>query len=100
MIKSTFITEFQITKEESLAITSLVQDNFPEVNYEGRDYFKQAPHYRIPVKANDTLIGHVGLDYRTMGLDSSSIKVLGLIDICVDSQHRNRGIGETLLFKI
>ena len=59
MIKSTFITEFQITKEDSLAINNLVQDNFPEVNYEGRDYFKQAPHYRILVKENDTLIGHV-----------------------------------------
>ena len=61
MIKTTFITELQITKEDSLAINNLVEDNFPEVNYEGRDYFKQALHYRILVKENDTLIEHVGL---------------------------------------
>ena len=100
MIKSTFITEFQITKEDSLAINNLVQDNFPEVNYEGRDYFKQAPHYRILVKENDTLIGHVGLDYRAMSLDGSPIKVLGLIDICIDCQQRNRKIGASLLQKV
>ncbi len=59
MIKSTFITEFQTTKEDSLVINNLVQDNFSEVNYEGRDYFKQVSHYRILVKENDTLIGHM-----------------------------------------
>ena len=57
MMKSIFIIEFQITKEDSLAINTLVQDNFPEVNCEGRDYFRQAPpHYRILVKNNDPLI--------------------------------------------
>ena len=40
------------------------------------------------------------LGYRTMSLDSSSIKVLGLIDICIDPHHRNRGIGEKLLEKV
>ena len=43
MIKTTFITELQITKEDSLAISSLIQAYFPEVDYKGRDYFKQLP---------------------------------------------------------
>ena len=43
MIKTTFIPEFQITKEDSLAISNLIQSYFPEVDYKGRDYFKQLP---------------------------------------------------------
>jgi len=35
-----------------------------------------------------------------MNLGSSPIKVLGLIDICIYSRHRNKGIGKTLLKKV
>ena len=65
-----------------------------------RNYFKQPPHYRILAKENNKLIGQIGLDYRAMNLDGNPIKVLGIIDICVDSKHRNRGIGKTLLKKV
>jgi N-acetylglutamate synthase-like GNAT family acetyltransferase len=100
MIEITFIPEFKITREDSLACNNLIQASFPEIDFQGRDYFKQPPHYRILAKENNKLIGQVGLDYRAMSLDGSPIKVLGLIDICVDSQQRNRKIGVNILQKV
>lgn len=100
MIELTFIPEFQITKEDSVSCSNLIQEFFPECDFQGRDYFKQPPHYRILAKENNKLIGQLGLDYRAMSLDGNPIKVLGIIDICVDSKHRNRGIGKKLLQKV
>ena len=99
MIEISFVPEFQISEKDSIAINNLVQKSFPEVDYKSRDYFKQTPHYRILAKENDTLIGQVGPDYRVMKLGNSPIKVLGLIDICIYSRHRENGIGEKLLQK-
>jgi len=100
MIEITFIPEFKITKKDSLSCNNLIQESFSKLDFKGRDYFKQPPHYRILVKENNKLIGQIGLDYRAMSLDGNPIKVLGIIDICVNSKHRNRGIGKTLLKKV
>lgn len=100
MIVITFIPEFKITIEDSLACNNLIQESFPECDFQGRDYFKQTPHYRVLAKENNKLIGQVGLDYRVMSLDGNPIKVLGIIDICIDSKYRNKGIGKMLLKKI
>ena len=57
MIEITFIPEFKITKKDSLSCNNLIQESFSKLDFKGRDYFKQPPHYRILVKENNKLIG-------------------------------------------
>ena len=57
MIEITFTPEFKITKKDSLSCNNLIQKSFSKLDFKGRDYFKQPPHYRILVKENNKLIG-------------------------------------------
>lgn len=92
-----FINEFQISKDTSTEINSLMKKCFPDIDYEGRDHFKQLPHYRILAKEKGKVIGQLGIDFRVMNLNGHAIRVFGVIDLCVDPQFQKRGIGKALL---
>lgn len=65
-----------------------------------RIYFKQRPHLRFLAYIEDTLVGHIACDYRVMNLNGERINVLSLIDVCVSSTMRSKGIGSQLLSEI
>lgn len=92
-----FINEFQISKSDSEEINSFLKRCFPDIDYEGRDHFKQLPHYRILAKDKGKIIGQLGIDFRVMNLNGQAISVFGVIDLCVDPQFQNRGIGKALM---
>ncbi len=68
-----FINEFQIDRETSMQINELLQTCFSFIDYQGLDYFKQLPHYRILAKENNKLVGHLGIDFRAMNLNGEAI---------------------------
>ncbi|MEZ4886447.1 MAG: GNAT family N-acetyltransferase [Chitinophagales bacterium] len=95
----TFLNEFQIDTPTSMALNTLLQKSFPEVEYEGRDYFKQLPHYRILAKEGEQIIGQMGIDFRVMNLNGKVVNVFGVVALCVDSDFQGKGIGTKLMLE-
>ncbi|MGF9696005.1 hypothetical protein [Paenibacillus sp. MABNR03] len=85
--------DMELNNELSVQLQQLLVASFPEIYPEERMYFKQVPHSRLLVMdAEHLLIGHVGLDYRTMNLNGTAIRVLG-----VDNTLTTVGIGDQVM---
>lgn len=91
------VDEFKLDEETKIQINELLQASFPETDYGGRTYFKQLPHYRLLLIDDYKVIGHLGLDYRVMLLNDQPIRVLGVIDLAIQTDYQNRGLGTKLL---
>lgn len=78
------------------ALADLLDASFPNT-FNGRCYFKQEPHKRIVAYNSDRLIAQVGLDRRVINIADHHIKIVGIIDLCVAEEYRQRGIGKALL---
>ncbi len=95
-----FIDEFKLLTKDKIAIASLLKDCFPDINYNGRTYFKQMPHYRLLAKQNNLISGQLGLDYRVMKQNNTVIKILGVIDLAVLPNQQGKGVASKLLTKL
>ena len=91
------IDEYDIDVDLESKILELLTEGFPEVYPVSRIYYKQIPHFRYIAYDIDRLIAQVGLDYRVMNLNGCIIRVLGIIDLCVKTEYRGKGIGSQLL---
>jgi len=78
------------------ALTALLEQSFPNT-FDGRSFFKQEPHNRIIANTPDRLIAQVGIDRRIINVGGNHIKIVGVIDLCVAEDYRNRGIAKALL---
>lgn len=86
-----------LTPEDERDLAALLDGCFPDT-FDGRSYFKQLPHARLLARDEDgRLLGQVGLDHRVIRVGDHVVPILGLIDLCVDANARNQGIGFRLL---
>ena len=90
------IIEFDLSKELHQQITELRNSCFPE-NAKPRSYYKQLPHFRYLVFAENLLVAHMGVDYRVIKVGDFAYTIFGIIDLCVRSNYRRRGIASKLL---
>ncbi|MGX9523019.1 GNAT family N-acetyltransferase [Vibrio mediterranei] len=88
--------EIELSEQQHKDIEALRNDSFPEHKVP-RSYFKQLPHMRALEYVGDDLIGYLGIDYRVISVGGSAIKVLGVIDFCVSSNSRGKGVGSSML---
>ncbi|MDF1663408.1 MAG: GNAT family N-acetyltransferase [Planctomycetota bacterium] len=88
--------ELELDSELHRQITELRNQCFPD-HAVPRSYYKQMPHFRELIHNGKHLIAHVGLDYRTISVGGVSISILGVIDLCVDPDHRSLGLGGQLI---
>ncbi len=95
----TFTNEFEIDTKTAKEINALLQSNFTDIEFEGRTYFKQLPHYRILATKDGQLVGQLGIDYRAMSLNGEGVKVFGVIDLCVAPHLHGQGIGTKLMLE-
>ena len=96
-MKIEFVPELQIDQSTSNAISVLLGQCFTGEGHEGRDYFKQLPHYRLLAYEDERLVGHLGVDLRVMNLNGQAVTVFGAIDVCVSPDRQGSGIGSELL---
>jgi GNAT superfamily N-acetyltransferase len=94
------LNEYDIDGKIEISLQNLLIESFPDVYPHKRIYFKQIPHFRYLAYDQEALIAQVGLDYRVMNLNSSPIKVLGIIDLCVKKKYRGKNVASILLNKI
>ena len=93
------IAELDLETEVQQQIAALVQQVFPESEYQGRFYFKQLAHSRLLVSDDGKVVAHAGLDYRLMRMNETPVKVLGIIDLAVAPDYQGRGLGGLILKK-
>ncbi|WP_214703354.1 MULTISPECIES: GNAT family N-acetyltransferase [unclassified Exiguobacterium] len=92
--------EFEIGEALDKQLTELLMKSFDPLYHE-RSYFKQLPHLRlIACDEQQHVIGQVGLDFRVMNLNGDPIRVLGIIDLCVQEEWQGRGIGGALMERV
>lgn len=91
------INEIELDNPTKSKIADLLQRGFPEEDFKGRHYFKQLPHYRLLLKLDDHLIGHLGLDFRVMTLNTIPINVLGVMEVVVHPHYQKQGYGALLM---
>ncbi|WP_215144052.1 GNAT family N-acetyltransferase [Exiguobacterium qingdaonense] len=92
--------EFEIGEALDKQLTELLMKSF-EPLYHARSYFKQSPHLRlIAFDEQQHVIGQVGLDFRMMNLNGDPIRVLGIIDLCVQEEWQGGGIGRALMERV
>lgn len=95
------IIECEIEDELKVNIQDLLIESFQDVYPNNRTYFKQMPHLRfVALNEDNQPVAQVGLDYRVMNLGGESIKVLGIIDLCVSRLFQSKGIASLLLAEI
>lgn len=76
---------------EQLRNTCFLEHSVP------RSYYKQRPHFRLLIHKDDTLLAHVGLDYRMVSVAGQPLSILGIIDLCVLPSARGRGLASQLI---
>ena len=90
------VLEMSLIGPQEERIADLLDQCFPDT-FEGRSYYKQAPHSRLLLRQSGRLIGHAGLDHRVIRVGETVTRVTGIVDLCVDPDHDRVGRGSALL---
>jgi predicted N-acetyltransferase YhbS len=97
-VRYELIDEFRITTGLHEQIRCLLQVCFPDSEFTlTRSYSKQSPQRRLLVWEDGILIGHVGIEHRTIGLDTGPATIFGLLEVCVDPEHQGTGIASGMI---
>lgn len=88
--------EYTIDKTTRGHLRRLLEACFPEF-FHSRIYHKQLPHARLLGRLDGMLVAQVGIDHRVIRVGDQPLTILGIIDLCVASEHRNFGYGSCLL---
>lgn len=89
-------SEIDIGADLEQRIEQLRNTCFPEHSVP-RSYYKQRPHFRLLIHEGDTLLAHVGLDYRMVSVAAQPLSILGIIDLCVRPSARGQGLASQLI---
>ncbi len=96
MITNSLIPEHEINEAQLVQITELRNACFPD-HSAPRSYAKQLPHSRYLAFDGNKLIAYTGIDFRVIRLGNFPVTTLGIIDLCVSSEYRSRGIASKML---
>jgi ribosomal protein S18 acetylase RimI-like enzyme len=91
--------EYELNNLEKAGLQTLLKSAFPDC-LSSRIYFKQLPHFRLIGSIENTIIGQVGVDHRVISLNGNSKSIFGIIDLCVDSAHKRKGLAEEMILEI
>lgn len=92
------IDEFCLTAVQRQTIQQLLLESFSEFEFaKSRTYLKQLPQRRLLATDSATIIGHLGLEHRVIGLNGDPATILGVLDVCVTTPQRGHGIASSML---
>jgi len=81
---------------DEIELSQLLDQCFPNI-FQGNSFFKQEPHARFIARRGKHIVGQIGIDKRVVNVGGDLLKIIGLIDLCVDEQCRGKGVGTALL---
>lgn len=92
----TRIEELRLSKDVEAEISALIEASF-SVSFEGRSFFQNRHHCRFLVRQDKELVGHLAVAYRAIRLGTMQVDIVGLAEVVVAADYRNRGIGSALV---
>ncbi len=93
-----WVNEFELDSATQADLAALLAVCFPDIDFDGRAFYKQLPHYRLLLRCpNGKLVGQLAIDYRIMNLNNEIWRVMGLIDLAVHPKYRGKGLAKKLL---
>jgi len=92
------IAEAEIGGDLRGQVQALLQARFP--GYPRRSYFKLPPHFRYLVMTSGVLVAQMGVELRVIRVGSTVLRTFGVVDLCVRTSERSRGLGGQLLAEV
>lgn len=97
-MKLELVEEYSLGAERAEAVRALLHEAFPDVGFtRTRTYLKQIPPRRLLAWDGGRLIGHLGLEHRVIGTEDGPATLFGVLDVCVASDARGRGVASAML---
>ena len=79
-------------------LLSLLQRSFS--GYPARAYFKVPPHLRYVATIGGKVVAQMGVELRVFRVGDEVVRILGVVDLCVDEGERSQGLASRLLRKL
>jgi GNAT superfamily N-acetyltransferase len=99
--------ELRFSHQDDYAITAADRESLRQLlaacfdgNFRDRTYYKQVPKARSLVHSDQTIVAQLGLEDRVIRVGADPVRLFGVIDLCVASEWRGRGIASKLLSSI
>jgi GNAT superfamily N-acetyltransferase len=89
------IAEAEISAALRQQVQALLQGSFAE--YPSRSYFKLPPHFRYLALTDGELAAQMGVELRVIRVGSHVVRTFGVVDLCVSTSERSRGLAGQLL---
>ena len=93
------IEEFKVSQEIHQIIHDLLSQCFPDYPKD-RIYFKQVPDFRYLVWEKKQLIAHMAVEYRVINVAESTMRIFGIVDLCVSAKYQSRKIASYLISEL
>jgi predicted N-acetyltransferase YhbS len=90
------IEETHLTAADEALINALLTCAFNE-GFGDRSFHQQRHTFRLLVRRNDQIIGHMALCYRAVRLEETLYNIIGLAEVATDPDCRGQGIASALL---
>lgn len=91
------LAEYELTKAQRTQCGDLISQAFDDLDFQGRCFYKQKPHFRFLAMNGLDLVGHLAVDYRAIRADSATLSIFGILDVVVAPHRQRQGIGSALL---
>ncbi len=93
------IEELHITKSQHLKIHELLEHSFPHYP-NNQSYYNQIPSFRYLAQSEGEIIGHLGVNYRIIGLNERPVKIFGITDLCIQKSFQSNRIAASMMEKL
>ena len=93
------VSEIDISVKQHKKITEIRNSCFPD-EQASNSYGKQLPYMRFLEYRGTEIVAFMSVDYRVLRNENEIYRVLGVVNLCVEEEHRNQGIGTAMLKKI
>lgn len=90
------IAETDLTPADETRIHTLLVRAFNE-DFGERSFHQQRHHFRLILREDDRIIGHMALCYRSIRLGDALVTIIGLAEVATDPDHRGKGIASTMM---
>jgi len=90
------VEELRLTDVDESEIHTLIGRSFSN-DYQGRSFFQNRHHCRFLHRIDTKIAGHLAVAYRAIHMGERRIDIIGIGEVVVDTNHRQKGIGTALL---
>jgi GNAT superfamily N-acetyltransferase len=92
------LTEAEVGTALGCQLRSLLRSSFAA--YPDRSYYKLPPHFRFLALLGGDVVAQTGVELRIIRVGEHVLRTFGVVDLCVRTDMRSRGLGTRLLREV